>query len=1082
MSLAWAFAPTEAERAIIAQAHRDAVDAAMCHVESELGRARKGKAGRDGFEPGRIGWIRFDHYASRPTVEVPRRDAATGEAYTELVTLKVAGDPQLHTHVAVPNAVLTESGRVGGLDLQRLEGRVHEWGALYQAHLATNLRRHGIEVALDGATGAARITAISERVRAAFSKRTMNGTDAARAYAAGLGLDWDKLDADRRIGLAKRGVQGDPRQAKQDDLSDWAAWRREAAALGWQHRSVLRPEAIPLPAREARLEQAYQAALGLLDRDLQRRAVTDASVARVAAARGLIASGVESAAEIDDVVRAFAKRGVRQDGQAVGLIWGLTADAQGREWVRLTTTLHVERETEFVALAQAAAADKSGALSRAAIAAAVARSGRDFSESAHGRTQLALIDRLGQGGRLAVAIGVAGSGKSTVLAPLVDAWQREGRRVYGAALAWRQSDDLAGAGIAESDRAAFSVFLDRVAKGQVRLDRSSVVVVDELGLLGTRQLLELLRVQAATGCQVVAVGDPKQCQAIEAGPVIELLRRALGAEAVPELLTTVRQQSARERETSLMFREGRAAEALALKRADGTAQLVPGGYREAVAHVADLWAARRAANAHDPDYTLTVSAPSNADARAIGAAIRERRRDAGELGPDQVVLDACDQNGAAYCIAACGRRPGAAVRAHQRRLCRPQPRHHRQQRFGAHGARRQRCRRHVAERAGPRGPGEVGHAARPAERAHPAQLRRRTDDRRHAGADQHRAHPGDAGRHAGGHRLQGVHRGEPAPAGELSGYLGRGGAAGDRGTPAARGSAADPGGGCVDQHGAQPRPSARDARGAGFPGAGASGAAQRRALLAGGAAARRAAPGRGAGEDHAGAHLAAAARGRASGGDDGAVGQPGAGARHGAGGTGQVRSGGPRGRVTCAGRHAAGVADSRWTSAREAAATGGRAAARGGGRTYPPAVARAWPRDVGRSDRETVHFGHLGAGPYHHQGGAATSTATTAAASTVHSSRLGLVLLIRRNRVGGRGGSFNGVHPTIVLAQTRARSLSAMPGNRRRTSIAAANSPPRSNAARIAAASSSETTNIRQAWKRSPPRASKSSIAERIGR
>jgi hypothetical protein len=650
VSLAWAFAPTEAERAIIAQAHRDAVDAAMRHVESELGRARKGKAGREGYEPGQIGWIRFDHYASRPTVEVPRQDAATGEAYTELVTLKVAGDPQLHSHVAVPNVVLTGSGRVGGLDLQRLEGRVHEWGALYQAHLATNLRRHGIDVALDTDTGAARITAIPERVRTTFSKRTLSGTDAARAYAADQGLEWDRLDAEQRIGLAKRGVQGNPRQAKQDDRSDWIAWRKEAATLGWQHRSVLGAAPVPLPAREARLEQAYTAALGLLDRDLQRRAVADASVARVAAARGLIASGVESAAEIDDVVRAFAARGVRQDGQAVGLIWGQTADAQGRERVKLTTTLHVERETEFLSLAQAAAADKSGALSDRAITAAVARSGQDFAESAHGRTQRELIDRLGQGGRLAVAIGVAGSGKSTVLAPLVDAWRREGRRVYGAALAWRQSDDLAGAGIPEADRAAFSVFLDRVARGQVRLDRNSVVVVDELGQLGTRQLLGLLRVQAASGCQVVAVGDPKQCQSIEAGPVIELLRRALGAEAVPELLSTVRQQSARERETSLMFREGRAAEALALKRDDGTAQLVPGGYREAVEHVANLWAARRAANAQDPDYTLTVSAPSNADARAIGAAIREHRRAAGELGPDQVMLDACDQLGSTYAL------------------------------------------------------------------------------------------------------------------------------------------------------------------------------------------------------------------------------------------------------------------------------------------------------------------------------------------------------------------------------------------------------------------------------------------------
>jgi len=69
-----------------------------------------------------------------------------------------------------------------------------------------------------------------------------------------------------------------------------------------------------------------------------------------------------------------------------------------------------------------------------------------------------------------------------------------------------------------------------------------------------------------------------------------------------------------------------------------------------VAHVATLWAARHAANAHDPGYTLTVSAPSNADARAIGAAIREYRREAGEMGPDRVVLDACDQLGGTYAL------------------------------------------------------------------------------------------------------------------------------------------------------------------------------------------------------------------------------------------------------------------------------------------------------------------------------------------------------------------------------------------------------------------------------------------------
>jgi hypothetical protein len=657
VSLAWAMAPTEAERNIIAQAHKDAVGSALRYVEAEVGRARKGKGGRDGHDAGRIGWVSFDHYASRPTVEVARTDPATGQAYTELVTLKVAGDPQLHTHVAIPNVVLTEDGRVGSLDLQRLKGRVHEFGALYQAYLGTNLRRHGIEVALDEATGAARITAIPAHVRDAFSKRTRHGTDAARAYAAEAGLDWDALDDVRKVGLAKQGVQGDPRQVKQDDLGDWASWRRQAAELGWRPRSVLDPARVQAkePGHEEgreRLDHAYEVAVGLLDRALQRRAVVDGAEARVAAARGLVAAGVEGPQDIDAVMQAFASRGVRQDGQATELVWGLGTDAQGQEAVRVTTTLQAERETEFLALARTAAADRRGALDGAALDAAVARfaarTGVDFTSSEHGRTQREVMDRLGQGGRLAVAIGVAGAGKSTLLAPLVDAWHAEGRRVYGAALAWRQTDDLVQAGIPEERRAAASVFLERAAAGKLNLDRNSVVVVDELALLGTRQMLEMLRLQAQHGFRLVAVGDPKQCQSVEAGPVVDLLRQALGPDALPEILTTLRQQTAREREASLLFREGRAADALALKREDGTARLIAGDYQQVVDGIAALWAERRAANANDPTYSLSVSAPTNQDARAIGAAIREHRRAAGELGPDQVVLSACDQVGKTY--------------------------------------------------------------------------------------------------------------------------------------------------------------------------------------------------------------------------------------------------------------------------------------------------------------------------------------------------------------------------------------------------------------------------------------------------
>ena len=144
------------------------------------------------------------------------------------------------------------------------------------------------------------------------------------------------------------------------------------------------------------------------------------------------------------------------------------------------------------------------------------------------------------------------------------------------------------------------------------------------------------------------VGDPKQCQSIEAGPVIDLLRNALGEDAIPQLLTSIRQKTEREREITSLFRAGKAAEALEMKQQEGTAELVAGGRQATVQRVAEIWRERIAANQDDRDFKLTVSAPTNADAREISAAIRAELRRAGRLGRDATALDATDRNGETY--------------------------------------------------------------------------------------------------------------------------------------------------------------------------------------------------------------------------------------------------------------------------------------------------------------------------------------------------------------------------------------------------------------------------------------------------
>ncbi len=672
VSIAMALAPTNAERHMIVGAHRDAVTAAMAHLETIVAHARKGDGGSKGSIPGKLGWVTYDHYTARPTIEIPHTEA-DGTRTTLIQSVrnpKVAGDMQLHTHVTTPNVVVCDDGTVGSMDMLAMHDRVHEVGAYYQAHLATALRIQGIDVVLDQRTDTARVAAVPDEVCAVFSKRTRDGEAAAREYVAAQGLDWDAMHPMELAGVLKGGTRATRRQKETgqrgDDMTDLAAWKAQAKAAGYEHASVIDPEvkARPAPTEQERLLHGYKSSLPVLARQFESRATMYASVARTAAARGLIASGVDSAADIDKITAAMREHGVQHAGKQVPLMWaevateGEDATAGGRRpRVKITTTLHVAQEQEAMRLATKAAADRSGALQPDEIERAVVhvsrRDGLDFT-SEHGAEQRRIIDALGTSGRFAVAVGVGGAGKTTLLRPLVEAWSapipnvRPGREVYGTALAWRQSDPLADAGIKPENTMAIAALLARAKADKLHLDHNSVVVVDELSQVGTAQALGLLRLQAVHGFAIVAIGDDKQAQAIEAGNTIALLRKALGTEAVPELESTVRQLRDRDKETSLMFRQGDAAGGITRLREDGHAVLVSGGHRHAVEAVADLWEARQRENAGREGYTLTVSAPTNADARAISSAIRTRRRKAGEVGADQVTIKAADQNRAEY--------------------------------------------------------------------------------------------------------------------------------------------------------------------------------------------------------------------------------------------------------------------------------------------------------------------------------------------------------------------------------------------------------------------------------------------------
>ena len=198
----------------------------------------------------------------------------------------------------------------------------------------------------------------------------------------------------------------------------------------------------------------------------------------------------------------------------------------------------------------------------------------------------------------------------------------------------------------EGGRFALEPLLRAIDSGEFRPTRNTVLLIDEVGQIGPRPMLKLLDLQAKTGMTVRTLGDREQAQAIEAGDAIDLLQRTIPKSAQVELLSTVRQTMRRGRKIAGLFRDARAADALEMKREDGTALLVGGDQDQVVEQIADLYIARRdALTAAGARRGITVSAMTNEDAADISRAIRGRLKRRGEIEDDEAVYQAIAPRG-----------------------------------------------------------------------------------------------------------------------------------------------------------------------------------------------------------------------------------------------------------------------------------------------------------------------------------------------------------------------------------------------------------------------------------------------------
>ena len=137
------------------------------------------------------------------------------------------------------------------------------------------------------------------------------------------------------------------------------------------------------------------------------------------------------------------------------------------------------------------------------------------------------------GGRVAVIEGAAGSGKTTTLRPITDLHREHGYEIVPTAVAWRTAVALGD----DCDARPYCVdkLLKLAAKGQIAIGRNTLIVVDEAGMLSTRQAHHILQLSERHGAKVVFAGDTRQQQPVEAGPGLRLIRDVAGSVRVDRI-------------------------------------------------------------------------------------------------------------------------------------------------------------------------------------------------------------------------------------------------------------------------------------------------------------------------------------------------------------------------------------------------------------------------------------------------------------------------------------------------------------------------------------------------------------------
>jgi Ti-type conjugative transfer relaxase TraA len=390
-------------------------------------------------------------------------------------------DPQLHSHVVVSNFCVRPDKSVGTIESKPFyEYRIAS-GTLYQTELAYYLRSLGYEVEPDK-KGTFRLKEIDHRLEKLFSKRD-NQIDKI-TEAQGI----TTYAGTRKVVISTRPNKTPTNLSQQQDH-----WHNEIneAGLSAAVPAIRKPLAIENIDQKAIVEAASA------------KIIKNTSVFKEKDAIKAIAANSIGKLTGREVEKIFLN--AQRDNQIISLGKDKSQNAVYSTPEMIALEKRMLEKVETLAAKNNYGVDSSSAIKnqphlspeqKSSIEAATAESG------------------------LAVIQGRAGTGKTTMLSAVKESYKTAGWQVKGLAFTGQAAQNMQKeTGIKSRTIASW--------QNEQTIEPKTILIVDEAGMIGSRQMADILERADKYQAKVILVGDQRQLQPIEAGSALKAVDERL---------------------------------------------------------------------------------------------------------------------------------------------------------------------------------------------------------------------------------------------------------------------------------------------------------------------------------------------------------------------------------------------------------------------------------------------------------------------------------------------------------------------------------------------------------------------------